>query len=141
MANYRLHVSLVISILAIFCGFCPALAERGDFGHSSLAANRTAEPLALGLKDAGLEAFAKSRGATLATGDNWQATGLQKLKDPKTPVHFNLDGVEVWKGVTRAASGRGGSTDWELLQIKQNPQWWDTIKFWENGKQVPNPFQ
>ena len=130
---------MLLTLLCLLSG--PAMGANSDFAPSSLAAKTTAEPLALGLKDSGLEAFAKARGATLATGENWQATVLQKLADPKTPVHFNLDGVEVWKGVTRAASGRGGPTDWELLQIKQNPQWWDTIKFWENGKQVPNPFQ
>jgi len=42
MANYRLHVRLIISILAIFCGLCPALAKRGDFDRSSLAAKTTA---------------------------------------------------------------------------------------------------
>jgi hypothetical protein len=35
----------------------------------------------------------------------------------------------------------GSSTDWELLQILQNPSWWSRITFWENGINVPNPFQ
>lgn len=54
-------------------------------------------------------------------------------------VHFNLD--DVWRGVQNAASGRGGATDWELLQIKQNPQYWDTVQFWLGGKIVENPFK
>lgn len=44
-------------------------------------------------------------------------------------------------GVQRAAAGRGGATDWELLQIRQNPQFWDSLQFWEKGAQVPNPFR
>jgi len=100
-----------------------------------------AKPLALGLKDAGLEGFAQARGATIATGENWQATVSRALADPKTPVHFNLDGVNPWAGAQRAAAGRGGPTDWELLQIKQNPQFWDSLHFWEGGKPATNPFK
>jgi hypothetical protein len=47
---------------------------------------------------------------------------VEKLADPNTLVHFNLDGVDVWQGVSRAAAGRGGATDWELLTIRQNPE-------------------
>jgi hypothetical protein len=47
----------------------------------------------------------------------------------------------VWRGIQRAASGRGGATNWELLQIKQNPQIWNTIQFWKRGQPVSNPFK
>jgi len=65
------------------------------------------------------------------------------LADPNTLVYVNLNGVDIWPGVQRAASGRGGAMDWELLQIRQNPQpqFWNTIKFWKNGKVVVNPFK
>ena len=66
---------------------------------------------------------------------------LDKLADPNTQVHFNLDGVDVWGGISRAAAGRGGPTDWELLQIYQNPQFQETIQFWKGGQPVANPFQ
>lgn len=109
---------------------------------SLLAAETTANtPLALGLTDAGLEQFAQARGATIATGENWQTTVLDALNDPNTTVHFNLDQVDVWQGVQRAASGQGGPTDWELLQIQQNPQSWDTLQFWKGGQPAPNPFK
>jgi hypothetical protein len=108
---------------------------------SLLAAESGSKPLALGLKDAGLEAFAQARGATIATGEGWQSTVLNALADPNTGVHFNLDGVDVWQGVQRAASGQGGPTDWELLQIQQNPQFWDSLQFWKGGKPVANPFK
>jgi hypothetical protein len=49
--------------------------------------------------------------------------------------------VDVWAGVTRAAKGAGGATDWELLKIRQNPQWWDRIEFMKDGKPVANPFK
>lgn len=69
----------------------------------------------MGIVLEGLEAFAKVRGATtwneLAEVENWKRGVLEKLRDPKTIVHFNLDQVDVWKGVARAAAGRGGPTD------------------------------
>jgi RHS repeat-associated protein len=102
-------------------------------------------PFAMGLTNKGLDAFANARGATtwkqLPDVVNWKSGVLDKLADPNTMVHFNLDGVDVSQGILRAATGRGGPTDWELLSIHQNPQFWDTIRFWEGGKVVPNPFQ
>jgi RHS repeat-associated protein len=103
-------------------------------------------PFAMGL-EGGLDAFAEARGATtwknFADPVNWQPGVIEKLADPNTMVHFNLEGVDVWEGISRAATGvpgKFGATDWELLQIRQNPQWWDTLQFWEGGKPVPNPF-
>jgi len=66
---------------------------------------------------------------------------LDKILDPNQKILFNLDGVDVWNGVSRAASGRGGATDWELLQIRQNPQAWDTIDFILDSAKVENPFK
>jgi len=66
---------------------------------------------------------------------------LEALADSNRQIHFNLDGVDVWAGVQRAASGRGGATDWELLQIKQNPQYWERIQFWKDGRPIQNPFR
>ena len=107
------------------------------------AARRAAQPFAMGL-DAGLDAFAAARGATtwksFADPMNWKAGVVEKLSDPATMVHFNLDGVDVLRGVSRAAAGRGGATDWELMQIRQNPQWWGSVQFWRNGSPAANPF-
>jgi hypothetical protein len=109
------------------------------------AAVTAKQPFALGLTDEGLEQFAAERGATtwkdLRDPTNWRTGVIEKLADPETPIHFNLNGVNPWLGVSRAAAGRGGPTDWELLMIQQNPQWWESIQFWENGIPVPNPFQ
>jgi hypothetical protein len=60
------------------------------------------------------------------------------LSDPNQRVLFNLDGVDVWGGVTRAAAGKGGATDWELLQIKYGD--FPNLEFWQNGVRVGNPF-
>lgn len=117
----------------------PALGTTISQGAAEGATANT--PLAMGLTDAGLEDFAQARGATIATGENWQTTVLDALNDPNTTVHFNLDQVDVWQGVQRAASGQGGPTDWELLQIQQNPQSWDTLQFWKGGQPVANPFK
>ena len=123
--------------------------KLGRIGFSPQAAAsqaaRMGRPFAMGLSDEGLEAFANARGATtwkqLPNPDNWRAGVLEKLADPNTPVHFNLNGVDIWKGVQRASSGRGTATDWELLQVQQNPQIWERFQFWKDGKPVENPFQ
>jgi RHS repeat-associated protein len=101
------------------------------------------KPFALGISEH-LEGFAAARGAetwkNLPDPMKWKSGVLDALSDPRRQVHFNLDGVDVWRGVQRAASGRGGATDWELLQVKQSPQFWDTLHFWKSGREVPNPF-
>jgi hypothetical protein len=71
-------------------------------GYGSAAGN--AKPFAMGLWDEGLEAFAQERGATtwkqLPDTTNWRSGVLDKLADPNTQVHFNLDGVDVWGGLS-----------------------------------------
>ena len=123
-------------------------SSGASFGAPDLgvAAEATsAKPFAMGLTRAGLDAFAIARGATtwkqLPDQANWRSGVLQKLADPQTQVHFNLDGVNVWPGLSRAASGRAGPTDWELLTIQQNPQFWGTLQFWKGGQPAANPFQ
>ena len=100
---------------------------------------------AMGLTDQGLAEFARARGATtwkdLPDPLNWQSGVWDKISDPGTIVHFNLDGVDVWGGVSRAAAGGGGPTDWELLVIRESPQFWGTIRFWKADVEVANPFQ
>ncbi len=49
------------------------------------------------------------------------------------------DGVDVWRGVTRAASGRGGATDWELLQVRSNS--YPNLEFWLGGVRGGSPFE
>ena len=122
-----------------------AIAEGGATAEAGAVATAEtgATPFAMGL-DSGLDAFAEARGATtwkdFEDPLNWQSGVINKLADPNTTVHFNLDNVDVWQGISRAAAGNGGATDWELSQIYQNPQWWDTTQFWQNGILVPNPF-
>jgi hypothetical protein len=122
------------------------LFALGEEGAALTVAENAARPFAMGL-EGGLDAFAEARGATtwknFADPVNWKPGVIEKLADPNTMVHFNLEGpVDVWGGVSRAAAGslNSGATDWELLQIRQNPQWWDTLQFWEGGKPAPNPF-
>ncbi len=118
--------------------------ESGDPANLIVGPGSAPKPFALGIDDY-LDDFAKMRNATtwkqLDDVENWRPQVLDKILDPDQKVLFNLDGVDVWTGVTRAASGRGGATDWELLQIRQNPQAWDTIDFFKDGSKVENPFQ
>jgi RHS repeat-associated protein len=120
------------------------LAVPGAAVVAGAATVKAAKPFALGIREH-LGDFARARGAetykNLPDPNKWKSGVLDALADPNRRVHFNLDGVDVWQGVQRASSGRGGATDWELLQIKQNPQFWDSLQFWKNGQQVPNPFK
>lgn len=67
---------------------------------------------------------------------------IDKLADENVKMLFNLKGVDVWGGVSRAAGGYGfGATDWELFKIYQSPEWWESIEWWNGDTRVPNPFQ
>lgn len=101
----------------------------------------------LGL-DKHLDDFATSQGGKkvlqLAKDPmNWKSDFYRLMSDPNQQVCFNLKGVDVWPGVTRASSGRGfGATDWELLQIYSNKEWWPRITWIDElGNVVPNPFK
>ncbi len=102
-----------------------------------------AKPFAMGIENH-LDDFARQHAAsTWKDFDdvvNWKPQVLDKLTDPNQRVLFNLDNVEVFRGAQRAAAGGRGGTDWELLQIMQNPNF-PNLEFWQAGKQVPNPFQ
>ena len=75
--------------------------------------------------------------------DRWKSVFLSHMSAPAVFVVFNLDGVNVWGGVARAASGgkNVSMTDWELLQVRQNPRWWARIEWWRADRIVANPFQ
>ena len=122
----------------------PALADEAAAAATESAAAETSQPFALGLNNRLCE-FASQQGANtwrnLADPENWQQGVLDKLADPNTPIYFNLDGVDVWAGLSRFGNGSWGPTDWELGQIYQNPQWWSTITWFQNGQPVTNPFQ
>ncbi len=101
--------------------------------------------LALGF-DRFLDDFARKMGAITfkaAPDQNlWREWIRDIMANPNTRIYFNLDGeVDAWAGVGRAIIGKGGPTDWELLLIKENPQWWDRIEWIKDGKAVPNPFK
>ena len=69
---------------------------------------------------------------------NWKPGVLQKLADAEQEVLLNLDSVDARQGVTRAASGRGGATDWELLAIRDGG--FPNLEFWLSGERVSDPF-
>jgi RHS repeat-associated protein len=118
-------------------GMAPEAEPLGGAGAAG-------ERLALGLGDR-LDAFAAEQGAgtwkLFPDPMHWKMTMLDKLADPNVTVFFNLDGVDVWPGISRASYGAGGATDWELLQIQQHPQWWGRVKWMKNGVELPNPLE
>ncbi len=74
---------------------------------------------------------------------NWKSDFDRLMSDPSQQISFNLKDVDVWAGVSRASSGRGfGATDWELLRIYSNKEWWPRIKWFDEfGNLAPNPFE
>ena len=126
-------------------GAAPAVSNGLGPGAARVADEATgpgARPFAMGIDDH-LDDFARQHGAdtwrNLDDTTNWRPGVLEQLNDPNRRVMFNLDDVEVWPGVTRAASGRGGATDWELLQMRNND--FPNLEFWQSGQQVDNPFR
>ncbi len=102
--------------------------------------------VALGL-DARLGQFADTVDYTFFTDGSkelakWKAVFDRVMGNANNRFVFILDDVDVWPRVQRAASGnKPGATDWELLMIKENPQWRDRIVWTLEGKPVPNPFK
>jgi hypothetical protein len=117
------------------------VAGEGGSG-GTISPNRK---IALGIDDY-LDDFACSNSAMswrqFARADpmQWKSYFLDVMNDPMAEILFNLKGVDVWGGVTRASRGAGGATDWELLQIMQNEEWWSRIKWIKDGVEIPNPF-
>ena len=72
---------------------------------------------------------------------NWKLAFTNVVSNPSNKVAFNLTGVNVQQGISRAAAGRGGNTDWELLMIRSNKDWWSRITWYRDGKVVANPFE
>jgi hypothetical protein len=126
-------------------GAAPAVSSGLGPGAARVADDATglgSRPFAMGISDH-LDDFARTHNAdtwkNLHDPVNWRPGVLEQLNDPNRRVLFNLDDVEVWPGVTRAASGRGGATDWELLQIRNND--FPNLEFWQGGQQVESPFR
>ena len=72
--------------------------------------------------------------------EEWENFFVEVMNEGKAAILFNLDGVQIWAGVSRAASGRGGMTDKELLLIYQNRHWWGQIEWFRQGVLATNPF-
>ncbi len=100
--------------------------------------------LALGLRDY-LDDFATNNNAhtwkDFPDPNNWKDGVNDALFNPDMEILVNLDGIDnPMLAMQRAASNRGGATDWELLQIKLTPSAWDRVTWFLNGEVVSNPF-
>ncbi|MEU1880058.1 DNRLRE domain-containing protein [Streptosporangium sp. NPDC020072] len=113
------------------------------------------ENIALGLSEVdgdpmALLSFADSKGAKSyhdwpSGGDNWVSEFKDFVKNGKTSIHFNLDGIEDPVAAAGAGSGLdpifdGHATAWELSFIRDNPSSWPRVTFYRNGAPVANPF-
>jgi hypothetical protein len=111
---------------------CGTVIERGS--------------VALGLSDR-LDNFATTIGGQTwkqlvpESPELWRRKFLELLNDGQTRFTFNLDGVDVWAGMARAAKGSGGFTDWELLQLRMAKDSWKRITWMKDGVVVACPFE
>ena len=72
----------------------------------------------------------------------WKSVFDQVMGNANNRIVFILDDVDIWSRLQAVGSGQKASaTDWELLMIKENPQWWDRIAWVRDGKAEVNPFK
>lgn len=100
--------------------------------------------LALGL-DLFLDAFAAKHEATMLKRispdpDLWFEHLRALVADETVTFLWNLTGVDVWEGLTRAASGSGGGTDKELLFFREHAALWSRTEWMRDEQAVTNPF-
>ena len=112
---------------------------------AKLASVPREKKLALGIHEY-LDDFAKQRNAhtweDFPDIVNWKEGVLSALSEPDMEIVFNLDGIDnLWTSVMRAVSVGDRATDWELLQIKSNPEVWNRVTWYRNGSIVSNPFE
>ncbi|MCZ1006405.1 polymorphic toxin-type HINT domain-containing protein [Streptomyces lydicus] len=80
-----------------------------------------------------------------SAGDNWVSELKSYINDGKTPIHFNLDGIDDPVALARKGKGMdpvfdGHATAWELSLIQDNPSIWPRVTFYRNGVPDANPF-
>jgi hypothetical protein len=115
------------------------LLERGDSGSKI-----DGQKIVLGI-DKYLDEFADEVGGAswkVWGAGNWQQNFLNLMSNKLNKVYFNLKGVNVTEGIARAEKALeqnipSGAIDWELLMIRNHPEWWSRIT-WVNGS---NPFK
>ncbi|MFI7525392.1 RHS repeat-associated core domain-containing protein [Nocardia salmonicida] len=99
-----------------------------------------------------LQDFASSIGARSyhdwpSQGDDWVNEFENFVRDPHTPIHFNLDGLDDQEWITSAGRARGTDpifdghvTPWELSYIMDNRSSMSNVFFYRNGSRYDNPF-
>jgi RHS repeat-associated protein len=102
-----------------------------------------------------LEDFAKEMHAILVSSfpHEWMGVGFKDtfmriLRNPNVKFSFNLTHIDdPYSAAMRSALNGGGigaysgNTNWELYQIKLNPEVWPRITFYRDGDVVDNPFE
>jgi RHS repeat-associated protein len=71
------------------------------------------------------------------------------LTHPDTKIHFNMTGIDNAHTAASRVAMNGGKidvprvsfTDWELYTIRQNPELWGKITWYQDGKIIDNPFK
>jgi RHS repeat-associated protein len=126
--------------------FVGSITDDGGFMPGPQMIEGASAKIALGVSEH-LDDFAKTISAStwkVWGTKNFESQFLQRLANPATDIHFNLDGVDdVWKAVTEGAKGLESSraTSWELYKIYTDPEALSRTTFYREGKIVSNPFK
>ncbi|MGW7285251.1 RHS repeat-associated core domain-containing protein [Streptomyces sp. NPDC054847] len=101
--------------------------------------------------DMALDIFAMERGAT--TYKEWDDSSWwyehvnNFLKDGKTRIHVNLDGIDDPVAYAKLGSSlkpapeMQGATRWEMYRLSQSSGAWNRVTWYRNGRKVANPFE
>ncbi|WP_203896530.1 hypothetical protein, partial [Actinoplanes xinjiangensis] len=97
-----------------------------------------------------LEEFADDTGADAywdwpSGGEDFVEELKEYVKDGKTTIHFNLDGIDHPREFAAMGAGinpKAGEhvTAWELHLVSSNPNALARTKFYRNNEEVDNPF-
>lgn len=101
--------------------------------------------------DSALDIFAMERGAT--TYKEWDDSAWwyqhvnNFLKDGKTNIHVNLDGIDDPVAYAKLGSSltpepeMQGATRWEMYRLSKSSGAWSRVTWYRKGKKVGNPFE
>ncbi|WP_285751747.1 RHS repeat-associated core domain-containing protein [Lentzea sp. NBRC 105346] len=144
LRTYNLTIDAVHTYY-VLAGNTPALVHNSNVcGGIALGLSEVdGDPMALhGFADA---VGAKSYHDWPSAGDKWVSEFKGYVNDGKTPIHFNLNGIDDPMSAARTGRGLdpifdGHATAWELSYIQDNPSAWSRVTFYRNGSPVANPF-
>ncbi|MCF2525765.1 polymorphic toxin-type HINT domain-containing protein [Yinghuangia soli] len=147
-ASQRVHNLTVADFHTYYvvAGATPVLVHNSDGCESIALGLSSYDDDPMYLMDFADSKKAKSYKHWPSGGDDWVNELKGYVKDGRTKIHFNLDGIDDPVAAARIGARhdpRDGEhvTAWELSLIRDNPGSWDRVTFYRRGQgSVANPF-